>query len=676
MPWKHLALLSLLVGLSVALVTGEAWARAGGGQNYSHSSSPNGSPGPSGGWNGRGGGEGIPIDAIIRLLIWYPQISIPLLIIVVVVIYLAQSQAVDAHQTRTIRRGNLALDEARRSQALASLHERDPAFDEQVFLARVDTAFRKIQAAWCAQDLSAVRQFISDGIHERFSLQFREQHEFGYRNQLDNLKVLEIRLEQAVSGNVFEAVTVSITASAVDYNVSLSDGRRTDGATSVNLFVEYWSFLRRTEATTKASAGLVEGFCPNCGAAIELNQWSKCASCGSLLRSGQYDWVLAEITQECEWTPTEDAVAPGVAAYQAAQDSGINQQHLEDRASVIFWRHALADLIGSVAPLRKVATDEFCKSVEAEIVGSSAAPRQFWGNCAVGSVDLRGLVAGDPLDRALVEVRWSGRNMHRGAGGTYRVQPGAGEFRTLLALGRKAGVRTSIDISLASANCPGCGAPESDSTANACEFCGTVLNDGSADWVLLEAAPAESDQAYQWITAARQAEISSGDAAVEVVAGTEAAAGIAEQTSGALAGAPAGSSGSSGAPEGAALLAWLVKMVNVDNEISDRERSALQRFAQRQGVPLPRLNAMIDAALHNSLELPEPADSQQARVWLSTMADMSLVDGKVTREEFDLLSSAGSRLGFDRGKVKELLKQRKQRLYLDARERLRRQNGG
>ena len=122
---------------------------------------------------------------------------------------------------------------------MASLQTRDTAFDEPAFLARVDTAFRKIQDAWCGQDLSAVRQFISDGIYERFSLQFREQRELKYRNQLDDLKVSEMRLEQALPGNVFDTVTVSIAASAVDYNVSLVDGRRLDGATGENPFVEY-----------------------------------------------------------------------------------------------------------------------------------------------------------------------------------------------------------------------------------------------------------------------------------------------------------------------------------------------------------------------------------------------------------------------------------------------------
>ena len=131
-------------------------------------------------------------------------------------------------------------------------------------------------------------------------------------------------------------------------------------------------------------------------------------------------------------------------------------------------------------------------------------------------------------------------------------------------------------------------------------------------------------------------------------------------------------------PEGAALLAWLIKVVNADNEISDRERSTLERFAKRQGVPLPRLNAMIDAALHNALELPEPADSQQARVWLAAMADMSLADGKVTREEFELDYPALPARSWASIKVKskQLLLERKQRLYQDARERLRKKNGG
>ena len=59
-----------------------------------------------------------------------------------------------------------------------------------------------------------------------------------------------------------------IEASAIDYRVSLKDGRRTEGSTSSESFVEYWSFLRRRGASTKPEIrGLIEGNCPNCGSA-------------------------------------------------------------------------------------------------------------------------------------------------------------------------------------------------------------------------------------------------------------------------------------------------------------------------------------------------------------------------------------------------------------------------
>lgn len=670
---KQTQFLALLVGLVIALSSAVALARAGGGQGYSggsHHSSP-GMHGPAGGWNGEsggGGGEGIPLDMLIRLLFWYPQLSIPLLVVVVLFIYWAQRQAIDGHQVRTIRRANLMSDETRRAQALALIKERDAAFDEAAFLGRAETAFGKIQAAWCGQDLSAVRQFISDGIAERFNLQFREQKLLGYRNQLDNLQVLRRLLEQAVPGQVFDAVTVSIAASARDYNVSLADGRRLPWPDVPSQFVEYWSFLRRAGAATKDGAGLVEGCCPNCGAAIEMNQWSQCASCGSLLRSGEFDWVLAEITQECEWNPHDPSEPAGVAAFQAA-DPGFNRQHLEDRASVVFWRGAMAQLLGTVDPLRKVAADSFCETFRQELkaVSSNGAPatRTFWGNCAVGSVDLRAILPGEPLDRALVEIRWSGRTMLHAADGSYQQQHGVGEFRTLFVLGRKTGLKTSVDASLASTNCPSCGAPESDEASNACEFCGTVLNDGSVDWVLFEGLPIDSAEAHQYLDAAQQASFAEWPAA----------SGGETQPPG---GPPAGAVPAAmpepiaGAPEGAALLAWLVKMVYADNELSPRERLVLERFAARQGVPLPRLNAMIDAAVHQALELPEPSGPQQARVWLAAMADMSLADGKVTPEEFALLSDAGARMGFDRGQVKDLLKERRDRLYRQARDQLRR----
>ena len=182
-------------------------------------------------------------------------------------------------------------------------------------------------------------RFISDGVYERFSLQFAEQRDGGYRNMMDNVAVQQVRVADARSAGVFDEVSVRIIASAADYRVRLTDGKPLGGGfQSAEQFAEIWSFLRKRGAMTDPSkTGLIEGNCPNCGAPIEMNQSANCQRCKAELRSGEYDWVLAEITQESEWQRSALQDIPGVDRLRQ-QDPGFDALAIEDRASVIFWR--------------------------------------------------------------------------------------------------------------------------------------------------------------------------------------------------------------------------------------------------------------------------------------------------------------------------------------------------
>jgi tellurite resistance protein len=51
---------------------------------------------------------------------------------------------------------------------------------------------------------------------------------------------------------------------------------------------------------------------------------------------------------------------------------------------------------------------------------------------------------------------------------------------------RKPGVQTRIGQDLFQGKCPNCGAPFKGGAANACEFCGAVVNSGNYDWTLSE----------------------------------------------------------------------------------------------------------------------------------------------------------------------------------------------
>jgi hypothetical protein len=214
-----------------------------------------------------------------------------------------------------------------------------------------------------------------------------------------------------------------------------------------------------------------------------MNQSAQCAHCKALLRSGEYDWVLTEITQESEWSGVRRRDIPGLDDLRR-RDPDFNAAGIEDRASVAFWRFATAERLGKADPLRKVASPSFLKTFEPHLHAPPGQPRLFRGDDAVGSVQLLGILPGDPCDRALVEVTWNGTQYAAGAEGPPRPVGPEALFHTILVFFRRADAKTEVGKGISSAHCPSCGAPESGGTSNACDYCGAVLTDGAHAWVL------------------------------------------------------------------------------------------------------------------------------------------------------------------------------------------------
>jgi len=580
----------------------------------------------------------------------HPQVGVPVLIAVIVFSVLSGKKGKQAYRGRVIRRGNDVMDGARQAEAIARLTADDPGFDQEAFCNRVATAFRKIQAAWSEQNIEPVRAFISDGIFERFSLQIQEQRDLGYRNRMENVVVHQTLVAQVESDELFDTISVRIRASALDYRERIPEGNRIGGTTRTEEFVEYWTFLRRRGVKTEPEKpGLIEGNCPNCGTDIELNSTAKCPSCESLLRSGQYDWVLVEITQDCEWVVAEQVEIAGVDAFRQQRDPGFNVQHLEDRASVAFWRKVMADRLGNADPLAKMATAEFCEKY-AETFKPRDGQRPYYGDCAVGSVETLGVLPGTPKDRALVEVRWSGKRFFTDGTGPPKPTDQGSLFRHVFVLGRNSGVASDVGQAVSSAHCPSCGAPETQLASHTCEFCGEVLSDGSHDWVLLGIHTRSGDTARGLLQQALQA-----------------------ATSATATPAPAARPV---APGGTQLLAWAIHLALADNELDPKERAMLGRVARHRGIRPEQLETMIEAAQDDQVDLPEPEDADEAQRWLEAMADVALADGRIHRSEANLLMQAGQRLNWSQVDVKLLLKRRHTQLYQAARQRLAQQKQG
>jgi hypothetical protein len=589
---------------------------------------------------GGGGGDGGDVGALLQVLfhllrftLRYPAIGIPIWIVVAIVVVVGARRGWWKHQERTIRRTRPERASRRSIAVSAQLRAQDPDFDEALFLRRVATAFEKAQAAWCAQALEPIRAFVSDGVFERFSLQVEQQREEGWRQGMSGVDVQRCLLQHVESGRHFDTVTVRIAFEAQIDRVALGDGQSIEGSELPrSSFEECWSFVRRRGAKSKNAEGLIEGKCPNCGAPLSMNQSEHCATCKCLVRSGEFDWVLSEITQASEWSVDDERAVRGFAEY-VARDPGLSVQLLEDRTSVAFWRWGAADRTGRIDPLTRIADAEMCARAADEIAERAKSARTYMQDRAVGSVRALGILPRPVQDRAVVEVIWDGRLVTLEPGEHPTSDRDRDDDRrvrrnTLFVLARKSGVVTRVSEAFTTMRCGNCGAHDAGGTDPKCPYCGAPRTGDASQW-LVTAIAGPNDP----LGARLRSELAQGPLAlVQTI------------------------------PSPSALLAWGVATVRADGTIDERERQAVLRLAHGFGVPPERVAAMLDGPLPD-LSAPLPGGGEETRAWLRVLCNLALSDGDFSAPERAFLTHAAERLGVPHGELKHMIGAARASLY-------------
>lgn len=629
--YRWVWILPVVLGLAAILLPAAmVQARAGGGEGFS---------GGGGDGGASGGSGGAILQLIIFLIIEQPEIGIPLLVIFVVAYFFTHRSVARAVTNNRIDRGMQAEDELDANQGLANLQAADPSFDARAFYQRITQSFLKMQDAWCAQDLSAVDAFISDGVRERFKLEFLQAQRLGEKDRMSQIQVISVSLAHATHDHLYDTAVAAIDARAVDQTISTSTGKVLSGSDQSEPFREYWTFLRRRGAKTTNKPGLMEGNCPNCGAALSINQSTQCPSCHAMIFSGEFDWVLTEITQASVWRPESEMTIPGVEDL-IKRDPNFSMAQLEDTASVMFWRKATADITGKINALKKVCTPAFATMYAGLLNPHADGNRIAWGHCAVGALRTLGVVAaakaamsgnGDPsgqnatapMDQALLQVDWSAQRFNIKPDGSTEHTSNAELFHSLLVLERQPNCQTNIHAGISSAHCPNCGAPFSDDTADSCPYCGAVLTDGARGWVLAGMLPLSGEQAQNLL-----AQLPVPDTA------DDAAPAPAPHM---MATAPM-------------LLSWAAYSVLAGDAADDQFDGLLMKLGQDHGLPDQMIRQIILAGHTHSLTAPKPESPAQARQWLGEMIQTSLEMGPMssqTRALFERMAGALSMGPYD-----------------------------
>jgi len=630
---RHRSLVCMLLLVAVAsflmfFCCDTSWARAGGGGGFR-----GGSGGGGGGFSGGGSGGG---DGGLYILIWllfqHPVIGIPVLIFVGILFYYGGKQGRDYHVTRTIRRYNQQQDEDQLAAGLAEIQQRDPAFELDAFFDKVSTAFVKIQDAWSTQNMVPVRHFVSDGVFERFSLQLDMMKQCQLKNIMQNVEIIRAEVASVESDSTFDAINVKVIASAADYSVDLENNRMVDGSTEPEHFTEFWTFLRRPGAKT-VSHNLVDNCCPNCGAPLDIVDKVECPSCHAVVNSGDYDWVLTEITQESEWTCNTTHAITG-ADEMRKKDPAFNVNHIEDRVSVMFYRWISARFFADSRYIAKLATESFVSEHKGDFAPQPDGSHEFYADAAVGAVETIDVEQDGEFDRVRVRVRWSGHLE------SYKlprlITPDYDSSRTRnheFVLIRKSDAISSDKNVLSSTHCPNCGAPEVISDKPFCEYCQTPLNDGSRDWVLEDIRP----------FGGYKSNVVTGDVGVpeDMYSGIE----------------------FMNEEDAHSLLACAAGMMIADHDIDVKERILLNKFASLRGISPAQLNQLVESVKEGSMQVTCPQDPSTCVYFLKCLILMCLADGKVTIEEKQFINHVAEKMNIDEVQTNKIIADERRRLY-------------
>jgi predicted lipid-binding transport protein (Tim44 family) len=473
--WLALAILVALCAVAAA--------RPGGGESFS-----------GGGGHGGGGGGGEAIFELIwfvlRLVIYYPQIGLPLLAIVIVAMIVS---AYRQHQNKDWDSGPpVELHRA----VLADTPKPDPDFSQPVF---EDFAFRLFSTAQRARHkatelAAAVGPYVSEPA--RAALAQREPPEAVLQVVVGALRV--IRIDRGPERTQIE----------VEYEANLATKHHT------YYTVETWLFGRAPGVTSKPPSAAKTFPCPNCGAPWDSTSTGtqQCSSCGQIVDNGRFDWVVDHVSlaSSDERPPTLTSnppergtdlptyKQPGVDAKWGeleASDPAVTSDAFNKRVAMIYDGLNAAWSANKLEPVRGLVSDGLFDYLAYWVDAyKRQGLRNQLTNMRITRTDLAKIARDTYYDAVTLRIWATGLDFvvrsETGQvvrGSKHRERPYS-EYWTFIRSATRKGPPRSDRA------CSNCGAPLQITQAGTCDHCGAHVTSGEFDWVL---SKIEQDDTYR-----------------------------------------------------------------------------------------------------------------------------------------------------------------------------------
>ncbi|MFH2094422.1 MAG: TIM44-like domain-containing protein, partial [Bacteroidota bacterium] len=475
----------------------------------------------------------------------------------------------------------------------------------------VKTAFIDIQKAWEAKDMGKVRKYISDGMYQRLNTQFKMMDMLGQKNTLDKIEVKNIYIDKIDSDGLFDIVHVAVHANIVDRFVSEKYKELNSGGTEE--FVEYWSFLKKRGIAEKDMFS--SDNCPKCGAEMSktAGEVAKCEFCGTITNSGEYDWVLSEITQADDYISSNPAVVKAgnlqdkVRELVAGSDD-FAVQLIEDKASNGYLQIQTARVMKDTKILRRFVSDEAFEKLSKQF---EAEQPFVYNRLFLNDVTLIGAMQKENKNVMMVAIKSSYQRVTLTEKKANLIDPAVTSKTEVIIMAKDIQSGASKG-SLYAHSCPNCGGPVGDTLDLNCQFCGAELNSTSNEWIITDLM---SQQEYYNFYSANGASFIAKvdpdklDALYKV--------------------------------RDYAFNNVLI-MIAVDGVFDNEEMEFAQKMAKKWGYNVDKIQPMFQMAQSGKLVIRMPEDQKMREKIYKLMDKAAQIDGNISPEEQNLLDSIRS----------------------------------
>lgn len=181
-------------------------------------------------------------------------------------------------------------------QAMSEFQSIDPGFSFDALCEQISNRYIQFQNAWQNKDISSLRPYLTDAFYAQMDLQLDQYRKKKQTNYVERIAVLGVELVGwRHCGNVDEIVA-RLRTRIVDYVTSDETGAVIHGSKTAEKFMEYeWTLVREAGIVTGENDGVTVHNCPNCGAALNINQTAKCEYCGSIVTVNAHEWAVSSI---------------------------------------------------------------------------------------------------------------------------------------------------------------------------------------------------------------------------------------------------------------------------------------------------------------------------------------------------------------------------------------------